>query len=243
MADEGPAPSHELIEDLVLANKILYRQKVVDAFGHISARHDKDPARYLMSRYVPPGMVTADDIVTFSLDSEPLDKRGQKYYSERYIHGEIYKHRPDVKAVLHCHAPQLIPFAATGATLRPLYHMSAFLGCCGSRIPVFDIKNAAGPTDMLVRTPALGVALAQSLADSAMVLMRGHGATIVGEAVRQVVFRAIYAVQNAGLQVVAMQLGDPVYLDDEESKLASATDDRVVDRPWSLWRAEVLAEE
>ena len=242
MADETPTPSLELLDDLVLANKILYRQKVVDAFGHISARHDKDPNRYLMSRYVPPGLVTADDIVTFSLDSEPQDKRGQKYYSERYIHGEIYKHRPDVKAVLHCHSPQLIPFAATGATLKPLYHMSAFLGCCGPHIPVFDIKNAAGPTDMLVRTPALGVALAQSLADSQMVLMRGHGATIVGEAVRQVVFRAIYAVQNAGLQVVAMQLGEPVYLDADESKLAAEMNNRVVERPWSLWRAEALGE-
>ena len=242
MADEAPTPSPELLEDLVLANKILYRQKVVDAFGHISARHDKDPNRYLMSRYVPPGLVTSDDIVTFSLDSEPQDKRGQKYYSERYIHGEIYKHRPDVKSILHCHAPQLIPFAATGETLRPLYHMSAFLGCCGPHIPVFDIKNAAGPTDMLVRTPALGVALAESLAGSQMVLMRGHGATIVGEAVRQVVFRAIYAVQNAGLQVVAMQLGEPLYLDGEESKLASEMNNRVVDRPWSLWRAEALSE-
>lgn len=238
MADDAPLP--ETIEDLVLANKILYRQKVVDAFGHISARHDKDPTRYLMSRYVPPGLVTPDDIVTFDLDSNPLDKRGQKYYSERFIHGEIYKHRPDVKAILHCHASELIPFAATGAPLRPLYHMSAFLGCCGSGVPVFDIKHAAGPTDMLVRTPELGVALAKSLAEKPMVLMRGHGATIVGHAIRQVVFRAIYAVRNAGLQMDALRLGDPVFLDDQESVLASAMNDRVVDRPWSLWRAEVL---
>jgi ribulose-5-phosphate 4-epimerase/fuculose-1-phosphate aldolase len=241
-ADEASAPLSQTIEDLVLANRILYHKQVVDAFGHVSVRHDNDPARYLMSRYVPPGLVTAEDIVTFDLDSQPIDKRGQKYYSERFIHGEIYKHRPDIKAVVHCHAPQLIPFAATKFPLRPLYHMSAFLGCRGCGIPVFDIRDAAGPTDLLVRTPELGVALARSLADKPMVLMRGHGATIVGEALRQVVFRSIYAVQNAALQMEAVRLGDPIYLNDEESVLASATDDRVVDRPWSLWRAEALGE-
>src|SRR5262245_55919713 len=185
-----PGAAQEAIEELVLGNKILYRHKVVDAFGHLSVRHDKDPALYLMSRYVPPPLVTEEDIVTFDLDSNPLDKTGQRYYSERFIHGEIYKVRDDVKAIVHCHAPQLIPFGATKYPLRPMYHVSAFLGCGGCGVPVFEIRDAAGMTDMLIRTPELGKALAASLADRPMVLMRGHGATLVGSSIKQVVYRS-----------------------------------------------------
>jgi ribulose-5-phosphate 4-epimerase/fuculose-1-phosphate aldolase len=232
----------EVIDDLVVGNKILYNHKVVDAFGHLSVRHDADPTRYLMSRYVPPGLVTAEDIVTFDLDSKALDKTGLRYYSERFIHGEIYKVRPDVKAVVHCHAPQLIPFAATKVPLRPLYHMSAFLGCGGCGVPVFDIRDTAGMTDMLIRTPELGRALAGSLESSPMVLMRGHGATIVGTSIKQVVYRSIYAVQNAELQMEAVKLGEPIYLADEEATKASDAADRVVERPWALWRCEAIGE-
>jgi ribulose-5-phosphate 4-epimerase/fuculose-1-phosphate aldolase len=237
-----PAPADETTEDLVIGNKILYWQKVVDAFGHLSVRHDRDPMRYLMSRYVPPGLVTADDIVTFDLDSNPLDKTGLKYYSERFIHGEIYKLRPDVKAIVHCHAPQLIPFAATRVPLRPLYHMSAFLACRGCGVPIFDIREAAGMTDMLIRTPDLGQALAASLADKPMVLMRGHGATLVGDSIKQVVYRSVYAVENAALQMDAMRLGEPVYLADEEAVKAAESADKVVERPWALWRCEAVGE-
>src|SRR5918997_1614782 len=179
-ATETAAPASEIIQDLVLANRILYHQKVVDAFGHVSVRHDENPARYLMSRYVPPSFVTADDIVTFDLDSNPLDKTGLRYYSERFIHGEIYKLRPDVQAIVHCHAPQLIPFAATKVPLRPLYHMSAFLGCRGCGVPVFDIRETAGMTDILLPPPQPGKALAGSPEDKPIVLMRGGGATFVG---------------------------------------------------------------
>jgi len=234
--------ANEVVDDLVVGNKILYNHKVVDAFGHLSVRHDADPTRYLMSRYVPPGLVTADDIVTYDLDSNPLDKTGLRYYSERFIHGEIYKARPDVKAVVHCHAAQLIPFAATRVPLRPLYHMSAFLGCGGCGVPVFDIRDTAGMTDMLIRTPELGRALAGSLEDRPMVLMRGHGATIVGTSIKQVVYRSIYAVQNAELQMEAVKLGEPIYLADEEAAKASDAADRVVERPWALWRCEAVGE-
>ena len=239
---EAAVPADGSIQDLVIGNRILYHQKVVDAFGHLSVRHDIDPARYLMSRYVPPGLVTADDIVTFDLDSNPLDKTGLRYYSERFIHGEIYKLRPDVKAIVHCHAPQFIPFAATKVPLRPLYHMSAFLGCRGCGVPVFDIREAAGMTDMLIRTPELGRALAASLEDKPMVLMRGHGATIVGNSIKQVVYRSVYAVQNAALQMDAVRLGEPVYLADEEAAKASDSADKVVERPWALWRCEAIGE-
>ena len=239
---QAAAASRAMIDDLVVGNKILYHHRVVDAFGHLSVRHDDDPARYLMARYVPPGLVTADDIVTFDLDSNPLDKTGLRYYSERFIHGEIYKARPDVKAVVHCHAPQLIPFGATRFPLRPLYHMSAFLACGGCGVPTFDMREAAGMTDMLIRTPELGKALAASLADRPMVLMRGHGATMVGTSIKQAVYRSVYAAENAALQMEAIRLGEPVYLADEEAAKAAEAGDRVVERPWSLWRCEAVGE-
>src|SRR5215469_14718700 len=130
--------SPDLVENLVAANLILFDHEILDGFGHVSARHYKDPGKFVMSRYVAPGIVTKADIREFSLDSAPVPDRGEKHYSERFIHGEIYKARPDVKAVIHSHAPPLIPFGATGAPLRPMYHMSSHIGL---GVPVFEIRN------------------------------------------------------------------------------------------------------
>jgi ribulose-5-phosphate 4-epimerase/fuculose-1-phosphate aldolase len=232
----------ETLQDLVVGNRILYHQKVVDGFGHLSVRHDDDPGKYLMSRHLAPALVTADDIVTFDLDSNPLDKTGLRYYSERFIHGEIYKARPDVKAIVHCHATPFIPFGATRHPLRPIYHMSAFLGCRGCAVPVFEIRDAGGMTDMLIRTPELGRALADELGDNPMVLMRGHGATLVGDSIKQVVYRSIYARENATLQMDALRLGEPVFLAEEEAIKAAEANDRVIDRPWALWRCEAVGD-
>jgi ribulose-5-phosphate 4-epimerase/fuculose-1-phosphate aldolase len=232
----------ETLQDLIVGNRILYHQKVVDGFGHLSVRHDDDADKYLMSRHLAPGLVTADDIVTFDLDSNPLDKTGLRYYSERFIHGEIYKARPDVKAIVHCHASPFIPFGATRYPLRPIYHMSAFLGCRGCTVPVFEIREAGGMTDMLIRTPELGKALAAELGDNPMVLMRGHGATLVGDSIKQVVYRSVYARENAALQMDALRLGEPVYLVEEEAMKAAEANDRVIDRPWALWRCEAVGD-
>ena len=150
----------KLIEDLVAANRILADQGVVDGYGHVSVRHEKSPDRYLMSRSIAPELVTAADIMEYDLDSVPVDARGRTSYLERFIHGEIYRVRPDVRAIVHNHSPSVIPFGATAAPLRPLYHMSAFLS---GGVPVFDIRQAGGMTDMLVRTAALGQALARTL--------------------------------------------------------------------------------
>jgi ribulose-5-phosphate 4-epimerase/fuculose-1-phosphate aldolase len=229
-------PNPAILEDLVTGNQILYRYKVVDAFGHLSVRHDKDPTKYLMSRHLPPGLVTPADILAFDFDSNPVVDIGKRYYSERFIHGEIYRIRPDVKAIVHCHTPELIPFAATRTTLKPIYHMSAFLAGGTAQ---FDIRNKAGMTDMLVRTPELGKDLAEALDDKPIVLMRGHGATIVGDSIRQVVHRAMYAMQNAALQVEAMRLGEPIYLADEEADLVQQYNERSQDRAWAQWKAEV----
>jgi ribulose-5-phosphate 4-epimerase/fuculose-1-phosphate aldolase len=231
------SPPKELLADLVLANKILYGLKAVDAFGHISVRHPDDPSHYLMSRHLPPGMVTPRDIVLFDMDSTPLTHSDKPQYSERFIHSEIYKLRPDVNSVVHCHAYSLIPFgAAKGARLRPMFHMCGFLGC---GVPIFEIRNAGGNTDMLIRTAELGKALAESLADKNVVLMRGHGATMIGVSIQEAVFRAVYSMENASIQMQAHLLGDGgevEFLNDEESDKSSRG--RNVPRSWSLWKHE-----
>src|SRR5436853_815494 len=226
-------PSKTQLDYLVLANKILFHFNVVDAFGHISVRDDRDPqSHYLMARHLPPGMVTAKDIVTFDMNSNPLSHTDMAQMSERFIHGEIYKMRPDVISVVHCHARPLIPFGtAKGARLRPMTHMCGFLGC---GVPIYEIRDAGGMTDMLVRTAPLGKALAETLSDKAVVLMRGHGATMVGESIPEAVFRAVYATDNAAVQMQAHQLavgGEVEFLTEEESEKSSKG--RNVPRAWS----------
>ena len=236
MADEALLP--ETIEDLVLANKILYRQKVVDAFGHISVRHDKDPNRYLMSRSMAPALVTAEDILEYDLDSTPIDQRGRAVYLERFIHGEIYKLRPDVHAIVHSHSPSVIPYANVKTPLRPMNHIASFLG---GGVPVFEIRDAAGPaSDMLIRNPTLGHALAVVLGPRPVALMRGHGSVAAAQSVRHVVFRAVYTEVNARMESEALRLGDPTFLNDEEAAAAMKTNDGLVDRPWDLWKRRAM---
>jgi ribulose-5-phosphate 4-epimerase/fuculose-1-phosphate aldolase len=230
----------ELIDDLVAANRILSDQGVVDGFGHVSARHPGDPARFLLARSMAPGLVTAEDIMEFDLDGAALDPRGRALYVERFIHSEIYKTHPEVNAVVHSHSPSVIPFGATRVALRPIYHMSSFLG---AGVPVFEIREAGGPaTDMLIRSSALGAALARKIGASAVVLMRGHGDVVVGRSVRQVVFRAVYTEINARLQAEALRLGggEVTFLSDEEAAKATQTNDAVIGRPWELWKRQAL---
>jgi HCOMODA/2-hydroxy-3-carboxy-muconic semialdehyde decarboxylase len=235
----GPADP-KLIEDLVAANRILVEQGVLDGYGHVSVRHDRDASRYLMSRSIAPELVTVADVLEYDLDSVPVDPRGRVSYLERFIHGEIYKARPDIMAVVHSHSPSVIPFGATGIPLKPLYHMSAFLV---GGAPVFDIRAASGAmTDMLVKTPALGAALARTLGRAPVALMRGHGAVVVGVALPQVVFRSVYTEMNAKLQAQAMALGGPVtYLDPDEARQAEASIAGTLGRPWELWRKKALS--
>lgn len=228
-----------VIDDLVAANRILVDQGVLDGYGHVSVRRPADPQRYLMSRSIAPELVTAADVMEYDLDSNPVDARGRATYLERFIHGEVYRVRPDVQAIVHDHSPSVIPFGVSTAPLRPLYHMSAFLG---GGVPVFDIKTASGQsTDMLVRTAALGKSLAQTLGTRPVALMRGHGAVVVGASLPLVVFRAVYTEMNARLQAQALALGGPVtYLDDEEARRAEASVGGTVARPWELWRRKAL---
>ena len=234
-ASAGPA-NPALIEDLVAANRILADQGVVDGYGHVSVRHNLDPKRYLLARSMAPELVTAEDIVEFDLDSNPVDPRGRKFYLERFIHGEIYKSRPDVKSVVHHHSPAVIPFGVTNVPLRPIYHMAAFVGL---GVPVFEIREAGGMTNMLVSTPELGRALARTLGDKPAVLMRGHGAVVVGASIPESVGRSIYLQMNARLQAQAIALGGEItYLDPEEVRKIGGLGG--YDRAWELWKRKAV---
>ena len=226
-----------LIDDLVCANHILFAEGIVDGFGHVSVRSERDPQHFLLSRSMAPGTVTARDIMTFGLDGEPIDPKGRKVFVERFIHSEIYRARRDVQAVIHSHSPAVIPFGITGTRLRAVSHMGGFLG---TTTPVFEIREAAGPeTDMLIRDRMLGAALAKSLGESPYALMRGHGSVAVGDCIKQVVYRAIYAELNARLQAEALRLGPINYLTAEEALGAMRANDAVIDRPWELWKSKV----
>jgi len=231
-------PDPAVVDDLVTANHILYDQGVVDGFGHVSVRHDKDPNRYLLARSMAPALVTADDVMEFDLDSVAVDARGRTPYLERFIHGEIYKVRPDVLAIVHSHSPAVIPFADTDIALRPMNHIAGFLG---DGVPVFEIRSAGGPaTDMLIRNSMLGQALAAQLGPHQVVLMRGHGSVAVGPSLRHVVYRAIYTEVNARMEAEALAMGGhPMFLNDAEAAAAAKTNDGLVDRPWQLWKQRV----
>ena len=236
-ASAGPADPN-LIEDLVAANRILADQGVLDGYGHVSARHPGNSGRYLLSRSLAPELVTAGDIMEFDLDSNPVDQRGRTMYLERFIHGEIYRARPEVNAVVHSHSPAVVPFGVSSVALKPIYHMSAFLH---RGVPVFEIREAAGMTDLLVRDPQLGRALARSLGDKPVALMRGHGNVTVGSGIPFAVYYAIYTEVNARLQLQAIGLGGSVkYLAPEEGKLYEPNIAGTISRPWELWKKKAL---
>jgi ribulose-5-phosphate 4-epimerase/fuculose-1-phosphate aldolase len=229
------------VEDLVVANHILADQGVLDGYGHVSIRVPGDPKHFLLARSVAPELVNASDILEHDLQGNANAPAGTQLFSERFIHAAVYAARPDVQAVVHNHAPALIPFGVTGVPLKPLYHMSAFLG---AGVPIFDIRAAGGDTDMLVRTLPLGQALAKTLGASSMALMRGHGAVVVAPDMPRAVFRSIYSEQNARLQAQAMQLSQKiVYLDADEAKKAQTTMEGTVARPWELWKRKVQAKQ
>jgi len=233
------APSHpsdpQAIEDLVDANHILFNERVLDAFGHVSVRDPERPDRFLLARNMAPALVGPADIQTFDLDGNAIgDDRG--VYLERFIHGEIYRARPDVAAVVHSHSPSVVPFSVVeAAAFRPVSHMCGFLGDGAAR---FEIRDFAGEkTDLLVRNGALGGALARTLGQGSVVLMRGHGSTVVGATLKQAVYRAIYTEINARLLSEALRLGSVEYLSSAEALATMTTNEAQLERPWTLWKA------
>jgi ribulose-5-phosphate 4-epimerase/fuculose-1-phosphate aldolase len=239
---EQPPLDPALVDDIVAANRTLADLNVLDAFGHVSVRDPRDANHYLISRSLAPESVTAADIVVLDLDGNPVDKKdeGKLLYRERFIHGEIYKVRPDVNAIVHSHSPTVVPFTVTQAPLQPILHNAGFLGL---GTPVFEIRGFAGAdSDLEIETPELGRALAKVLGKEAVVvLMRGHGDTVVGPTVRDAVCRAYYTEVNARLQLQAMMIGGPVnFLTKEEAATSGTAMLRACARPWALWRAKAL---
>ncbi len=229
-----------LLGDLVAANRILADQGVLDGYGHVSIRHPGKPDHFILSRSLAPALVCRADLMEFASDSEPVAGETRQSYLERYIHGEIYRARPDVMAVVHSHSPSVIPFGISKTPMQPLFHMCGFLA---QGVPVFDIREKFGFTDMLISSNAMGAALAQKLADKPVALMRGHGNVMVGATIQEVVYRAIYTEENARLQKQAMGLDGPVtYLSLEEGMRADATVMKTIARPWELWKARVSVE-
>ena len=225
-------PPSDLVDRLVYANRILYDQGIVDGLGHVSVRHPDQDGVFLLSCNRAPGLVKRQDIVCYDLDGNAVSETTERPYLERFIHSEIYRARPDVVAVVHSHSPSVIPFAITHNPLKPVFHMSGFLGSGSAH---FEIREAAGNSDMLIRSAYLGEALAKSLGKHNCVLMRGHGSTVVGTSLEQVVYRAIYAEVNAKLQLAANGLGAISFLNEEEAQLASDMNDGQIPRSWNLW--------
>ncbi|MGI9570314.1 MAG: class II aldolase/adducin family protein [Desulfobulbia bacterium] len=210
--------SKNLIEMLVKVNHILANEGVVDAFGHISHRHPDNPDRYLLSCSRSPELVQEEDIMEFQLDGTPVDARGRKPYLERYIHGAVYARRPDIQSVVHNHAYEVLPYSVTGTPLKPILHTA---GRIGENIPVWDIHEHFGDTNLLVTNNEQGNSLADALGDSYVALMRGHGCVVAGINLQEAVLTAVYLVVNARIQQQAMQLGDVTYLTSGEADLNS----------------------
>ena len=228
-----------LIADLVAANRILAQQGVLDGFGHVSVRHDHDPSRFLMSRSLAPELVTSEDILEYDLEANPVDARGRASYQERFIHSAIYKARPDVNAVVHNHSPSVIPFGVSSVPFRPVYHMAAFMG---EGIPVFDIRKSSGMTDMLVSDAIRARGLVEVLGSKNAVLMRGHGAAVVGATLPLAVGRSIYLELDAKLQREAISLGGSVaYLHPQEAEqMMNSGEHNGYERPWQLWKLKAM---
>jgi len=245
LAQTPAAPTRQaLIDELVVANHILANEGVLDGYGHVSVRNPAAPNRYFLARAGAPALVTAADITEYDLDSQAVTNTTNSTtptippgagYQERFIHGEIYKLRPDVMAVIHCHCPDVIPFGATSVPMQPMYHMGYFIA---EGVPVWDIR-AAGGTDMLVRNNQLGRALAETLGNKSAALMRGHGAAVAATSLHLVVGKAYYLNLNARLQMQAMQLsgGKVTYLTPEQAK--NSTQD--YERSWDFWKSRLPA--
>ena len=238
MSKSGGLVDRATLEDLAAASRILVDQGVFDAAGHVSMRHPAHAERFLMSRSLAPQLTSADDIMEFDLDCNAIDARGRSGFLERYLHGEIYRKRADVTAVAHSHSPSVIAFGLSHTPMRAMYHNAAFLA---AGVPVFDIRDKFGATDIVISTPEKGAALAQVLADKPVALLRAHGMVVVGPTLPVAVFRAIFTDISARIQHQALALGGTLHaLDAEEGRLADVVNVQTVGRSWDLWKKRVM---
>ena len=235
------AAKQKVIQDLVDAYHILFREGIIDAFGHVTARDPTNPSHYLMARSVQPPFVTAADIVELDIDSNPVASDAPKTPLERYIHGEIYRARPDVMGVVHSHAADVLPFTVVKTVpLRAICHTCGFLG---AGAPIFEIRSVAGDSsNMLVQNNTIGAALAKALGKSNVLLMRGHGFAATGASVKEAVYNAINTVLDARVEMEALRLGTPNYLTQGEAIAVSQTHNVSIDSSWAIWLKQVAGE-
>ncbi len=234
-ASRGAAlPELVEFERLVAANRILANEDVVDAFGHVSIRDPRDPERFVMSRSRSPAFVEHDDLMEFDLEGNAIDGRGRRPYGERMIHAAVYAARADVNSVVHHHAYGVLPFTITDAPLTPVVHTASVIG---SEIPVWDIRDSYGDTDMLVRTIEQGRNLAAALGDNTCLLMRGHGAVVTAENIKRAVLTSVYLQVNADILLRAEEIGRPVPLSAGEISRSAETQfsPLAVDRTWEYF--------
>jgi HCOMODA/2-hydroxy-3-carboxy-muconic semialdehyde decarboxylase len=231
------AVDRAVLEDLAAASRILVDQGVFDAAGHVSMRHPQHADRFLMSRSLAPQLVTADDIMEFTLDCAPRND-SRKPFIERFLHGGIYQKRTDVMAIAHGHSAAVIPFGLVNTPMRATYHNAAFLA---AGVPVFDIRDRFGTTDIVISSAERGAALADALGDKAVLLLRAHGFVAVAPGLQSAVFRAIFTEVSARVQLQAAALGGAMaVLDEEEGRKADAINLATVDRSWELWKKRVM---
>ena len=222
------------LRELVTANRILAHEDVVDAFGHVSIRHPGNPEHYFLSRSRAPELVTPEDVMEFTIEGDPIDQRNRPIYAERPIHGALYEARSDVQAVVHNHSPAVIPFTVTKAPLRPILHLAAIIGV---QVPVWDIRDRFGDTNLLVTTMEQGRDLAGVVGDGRVALMRGHGCVVAGGSLKEAIMASIYLQVNAGLLSESLRLGDVTYLSPGEVEKMSETQlsHLSADRAWEYW--------
>jgi ribulose-5-phosphate 4-epimerase/fuculose-1-phosphate aldolase len=223
------------IAELVIANRVVAHLKLVDSFGHITVRNPGNSQRFFMSRSRAPGLVTKDDILEFDLDCNPVDARGLRPYAERFIHGCLYRARPDVMAVCHNHAHELLPMAVTKTVMRPALHSAAIIG---REVPVWDIRDQFGDTNMLVTSNEMGNSLAIAVGTGKAALMRGHGSVIAGKSLQDAVFTTFYLRLNAEVLVKAMSMGGEItYLSPGETDRSGEMHGQAFTqgRAWEEW--------
>ena len=222
------------IRDVVIANRILAHEGVVDAYGHVSVRHPRDPTRYLLSRSLAPGLVESGDVIEFDLEGKAVDGDPRPPYLERFIHGAIYEARPEVQAVVHAHAEAVLPFTISTTALRPVVHMASFIG---ARLPVWDIRDNFGDTNLLVVNMAQGRDLARGLGGERVVLMRGHGFTAAARSLPEAIRIGVYMPVNARVLAEALRLGEVKALSrgEIEAHASMRPDDPAMWRAWEYW--------
>jgi ribulose-5-phosphate 4-epimerase/fuculose-1-phosphate aldolase len=221
------------IDDLVAASRILAQHGVLDAWGHVSIRHPANPERYLLSRARAPALVSAEDIMEFDLDSNPVEQHDRRVFLERFIHGQAYRARPDVNAVVHSHSPTMIPFSVTDVPLKAISHIASFLV---KDVPVWEIRNVGITQGLLVTNNSQGHSLAKTLGDGPVALMRGHGNLVVAPDIKRAVHRALYTELNARQLATALSFNRPItFIAPDESQ-----DPKRLDDAWEVWKFEAM---